>query len=82
MDGIFQSTGRFTTTRCQVLGEKMHWPSHRLIDRYAKDLVRQLRENNVSLGKVFSIVGSFFGSVDNVPFTKKSLRTLCCKLNK
>ena len=63
-------------------GEKMHCPSHRLIDRYTKDLVRQLRENNVSLGKVFSIVGSFFGSADNVPFTKRSLKTLCCKLNK
>ncbi|XP_048574059.1 protein FAR1-RELATED SEQUENCE 5-like [Triticum urartu] len=63
-------------------GEKMHWPSHRLIDRYTKDLVRQLRENNVSLGKVFSIVGSFFRTVDNVPFTKRSLKTLCCKLNK
>ena len=40
-----------------------------------------MRDNNVSLGKVFSIVGRFFGSVDNVPFTKRSLKTLCCKLN-
>ncbi|KAE8771232.1 Protein FAR1-RELATED SEQUENCE 5 [Hordeum vulgare] len=63
-------------------GEKMHWQSHRHIDRYTKDLVKQLRENNISLGKVFSIVGSFFGSVDNVLFTKRSLKTLCCKLNK
>uniref|UniRef100_A0A8I6XQ01 Protein FAR1-RELATED SEQUENCE n=1 Tax=Hordeum vulgare subsp. vulgare TaxID=112509 RepID=A0A8I6XQ01_HORVV len=62
--------------------EKMHWQSHRHIDRYTKDLVKKLRENNISLGKVFSIVGSFFGSVDNVPFTKRSLKTLCCKLNK
>ncbi|XP_037463497.1 putative protein FAR1-RELATED SEQUENCE 10 isoform X1 [Triticum dicoccoides] len=43
-------------------GEKMHWPSHRLIDRYTKDLVRQLRENNVSLGKVFaSLVRGWVG---------------------
>lgn len=41
-------------------GEKMHWLSHKLIDQYTKDLVKQLRENNVSLEKVFSIVGSFF----------------------
>ena len=63
-------------------GEKMHWKSHKHIDRYTKDLVKQLRDNNVGLGKVFSIVGSFFGTVDNVPFTKRSLKTLCCKLNK
>ncbi|XP_044410526.1 protein FAR1-RELATED SEQUENCE 5-like [Triticum aestivum] len=63
-------------------GEKMHWKSHRHIDRYTQDLVKQLRQNNVSLGKVFSIVGSFFGSVENVPFTKRSLKTLCRKINK
>ncbi|XP_037424090.1 protein FAR1-RELATED SEQUENCE 5-like [Triticum dicoccoides] len=63
-------------------GEKTHWKSHRHIDRYTKDLVKQLRDNNVGLGKVFSIVGSFFGSVENVPFTKRSLKTLCRKLNK
>ena len=60
----------------------MHWKSHRHIDRYTKDLVKQLRDNNVSLGKVFSIVGSFFGAAENVPFTKRSLKTLCRKLNK
>lgn len=30
-------------------GEKLHWQSHRHIDVYTKDLVKQLRENNVSL---------------------------------
>lgn len=63
-------------------GEKMHWQSHRHIDRYTKDLVKQLRQNNVSLGKVFSIVGSFFGCIENVPFTKRALKTLCGKINK
>ncbi|KAE8780413.1 Protein FAR1-RELATED SEQUENCE 5 [Hordeum vulgare] len=63
-------------------GEKMHWQSHRHIDRYTKDLVTQLRQNNVSLGKVFSIVGSFFGCIENVPFTKRALKTLCGKINK
>ena len=60
----------------------MHWKSHRHIDRYRKDLVKQLRDSNVCLGKVFNIVGSFFGSVENVTFTKRSLKTLCRKLNK
>lgn len=40
-------------------GEKLHWQSHRHIDRHAKDLVVHLRENNVSLGKVYSIIGIF-----------------------
>jgi hypothetical protein len=44
--------------------------------------VKQLRENNVSLSKVYSIVGSFFGTLENVPFTKRSLRTLCGKLSR
>ena len=29
-----------------------------------------------------SIVGCFFGTVDKVPFTKRSLKTLCRKLNR
>ena len=43
------------------------------IDVYTKDLIKQLRENNVNLGKVYNIIGSFFGSVEKVPFTKKTL---------
>lgn len=63
-------------------GEKLHWKSHRHIDRYTRNLVQHLRENNVSLSKVYSIVGSFFGTLENVPFTKRSLRTLCGKLSR
>jgi hypothetical protein len=32
-----------------------------------KELVRQLRENNINIGKVYSILGSFLGGVGNVP---------------
>ncbi|CAM0913261.1 unnamed protein product [Alopecurus aequalis] len=63
-------------------GEKLHWQSHRHIDKYTRDLVKQLRENNVSLSKVYSIIGSFFGSMENVPFTKRSLKHLCSRLNR
>lgn len=63
-------------------GEKLHWQSHRHIDRYTKELVKQLRENNVSLGKVYSIIGSFFGSMEKIPFTKRSLKTLCGKISR
>ncbi|XP_037480363.1 uncharacterized protein LOC119357554 [Triticum dicoccoides] len=57
-------------------GETLHWPSHKHIDVYTRDLVKQLRQNNVNLAKVYSIIGGFFGSMDNVPFTKRSLRSL------
>ena len=57
--------------------EKLHWKSHWHIDRYNRDLVKQLRENNISPSKVYSVVGSFSGSVKEVPFTKRSLKTLC-----
>ncbi|KAM3389435.1 hypothetical protein ACQJBY_011522 [Aegilops geniculata] len=65
-----------------TMGEKVHWPSHKHIDVYTKDLIKQLRENNVNLGKVYSIIGSFFGSVDKVPFTKRTLRNICGKISR
>ncbi|KAM3298792.1 hypothetical protein ACQJBY_040327 [Aegilops geniculata] len=62
--------------------EKLHFPSHRHIDKYTRELVSQLRENNVNLSKVYSIIGTFFGRIENVPFTKRCLRTLCGKISK
>ena len=46
-----------------------------------QDLVRQLRENNISIGKVYNIIGSFFGSMSNVPFSKRALRARCGKIS-
>uniref|UniRef100_A0A8R7Q1J7 SWIM-type domain-containing protein n=2 Tax=Triticum urartu TaxID=4572 RepID=A0A8R7Q1J7_TRIUA len=62
--------------------EKLHFPSHRHIDKYTRELVSQLRENNVNLSKVDNILATFFGRVENVPFTKRCLRTLCWKLSR
>jgi hypothetical protein len=61
-------------------GEKMNWGSHRRIDGCAKTMIKFLRDNNVPLGKVHSIMGSLYGSVRDLPFTKRSLRTLCQQL--
>lgn len=63
-------------------GQTLHWPSHKHIDVYSRDLVKQLRENNVNLAKVYSIIGSFFGKMENVPFTKRALRNLCDKISR
>lgn len=49
---------------------------------YTKNLVEQLRENNIDICKVYAIVGSFFGSMENVPFTKKTLKNLCGKISR
>lgn len=66
----------------QTCGEKVNWPSHKHIDVYTMDLVKQLRQNNVNVTNVYSIIASFFGDVDKVPFTKRTLRNLCGKINK
>ncbi|PNT66771.1 hypothetical protein BRADI_3g16812v3, partial [Brachypodium distachyon] len=63
-------------------GEKMCWPSHKHIDRYTRELVRNLRENNVPLTKVYSILGSYFGSTEDIPFNKRSLENLCKQISK
>ena len=65
------------TERC---GEKVYWPSHKHIDVYTKDSIRQLRKNNGNLGKVYNIIGSFFGSVEKVPFNKKDSGIYVAKL--
>uniref|UniRef100_A0ACD6A859 Uncharacterized protein n=1 Tax=Avena sativa TaxID=4498 RepID=A0ACD6A859_AVESA len=63
-------------------GEKKHIFSHQHIDKHTKDIVRYLRENNISLSRVDSIMGSLFGSAEKVPFSKKSLRTVCSRIAK
>ena len=52
------------------------------IDKYIKDLISNLRENNVDISRVYSIIGSLFGRMENVLFTKRCLRTLSAKLNR
>ncbi|XP_044447978.1 protein FAR1-RELATED SEQUENCE 11 [Triticum aestivum] len=66
----------------QTCGEKVHWPSHKHIDMYTKDLVKQLRQNNVNVTKVYIIISSFFRDAEKVPFTKRSLPNLCGKINR
>lgn len=63
-------------------GEKKNLASHRQIDRHTKDIIKHLRENNVSLTRVNLVMGSLFGSMDKVPFTKNTLRTVCSNIAK
>ena len=57
-----------------ICGEMVYWQSHKHIDAYTKDLAKQLRENNINIRKVYIIIGSFFATVENVPFTETTLR--------
>uniref|UniRef100_A0A0A8YGB2 Protein FAR1-RELATED SEQUENCE n=1 Tax=Arundo donax TaxID=35708 RepID=A0A0A8YGB2_ARUDO len=63
-------------------GEQLRMDSHGSIDQATKDMVRFLRENNVSLSCVNCILGSIYGSMSDVPISKKKLRTVCNKLAK
>ena len=40
--------------------ETIHWASYKHIDVYIRDLIKLLRQNNVNLLEVYSIIGSFF----------------------
>jgi hypothetical protein len=60
--------------------EKREWNSHSKIEQCVKDMIRFLRENNVSLSRVHCIMGSMFGSMGNVPFNQKSLRAVCVEI--
>jgi hypothetical protein len=63
------------------MGEKVHWPSHKHTDVYTDDLIRPVR-GNLNLGKMHNIIGSFFGSVEKVAFTKRTLRNMCGKISR
>ena len=55
-------------------GQTLCWSSHKHIDKYSRNLVKQLSQNNVNLAKVYSIISSFFRKMENVPVTKRALR--------
>lgn len=44
-------------------------------------LVKQLWKNNTNISKVYIIIGEFFGTVKNLPFTKCALRNLSGQIN-
>lgn len=59
--------------------EKMQWNSHNSIDPLACDFIRNLRNNNISVSKVYSILGGGGGGSQVVPNRKEVLRSLCAK---
>jgi hypothetical protein len=45
-------------TLTENCGEKVFWPSHKHINVYTRDLIRQLRDNNINIRKVYSIIAA------------------------
>jgi hypothetical protein len=63
-------------------GENKQWPTHHHLDIHNKDLIKKLRENNISITKLYSILGPFLGKMTNIPITKGSLKYMCQKINR
>jgi hypothetical protein len=60
-------------------GQKNQWGSHGDIDPLTKDFIKKLRENNVTLGRVCSIIGVM--SVSTIASVRKqAVKNLCAKL--
>ena len=59
--------------------EKKQWNSHSMIDPSTKYFIKKLRDNNVSIGRVCSIIGVTDSSAMN-PVRKETIRSLCAKV--
>ena len=62
------------------VGERKLWKCHKYVDASMKDIVRHLRSNNVSLTKVYGVMADIHGSHDDVPFRKRSLKSMCASI--
>lgn len=61
--------------------ECRQWNSHNRIDQMTRDLVCHLRENNIQISRVSSIVGVVHGGGGcYVPFRRQSIHSLCGRL--
>ncbi|XBI51504.1 hypothetical protein VPH35_033997 [Triticum aestivum] len=60
---------------------KLQWNSHDFIDPVSFDFIKNLRSNNVSVGKVYSILCGAEWNSQAVPYRKQVLRTLCAKFS-
>jgi hypothetical protein len=59
--------------------EKKQWPSHGSLDPTTRDFIKNLRENNVSIGRVCSILGVSTGAY-GAPLRKQSVKAACAKI--
>ncbi|TVU49565.1 hypothetical protein EJB05_00878, partial [Eragrostis curvula] len=65
----------------QGCGETRQWNSHNRIDPVARDFIRNICGNNVSLSRLYSVIGGTLGYGPAAPFTKQLLRGLCARMS-
>src|SRR4051812_40359050 len=61
--------------------ETRQWNSHSEIDPVLRDFVKNMRENNVSLSKVYNILNATHSEGTVTPFRKQNLRYLCSRIS-
>jgi len=76
--GLTQAT-RHNRKLSERYAEKKQWNSHSMIDPSTKYFIKRLRDNNVSIGRVCSIIGVTDSSAMN-PVRKETIRSLCAKV--
>lgn len=59
--------------------QKKQWGSHGDIDPLTKDFIKRLKANNVTLGRVCSIIG-VSSAGRTLPIQKQAVRNLCAKI--
>ncbi|CAL5051401.1 unnamed protein product [Urochloa decumbens] len=64
-----------------AFGENQQWPSHGKLDTATQELVRRLKENNISLGRICNILG-VADSQGISAVRKESVRSLCAKISR
>ncbi|XP_044347612.1 protein FAR1-RELATED SEQUENCE 5 [Triticum aestivum] len=63
-----------------TVGERKTLKCHKYVDSSIKEIVRHLRANNVSLTKVYGVMADIHGSYEDVPFRKRSLKSMCSSI--
>ncbi|XP_048547154.1 protein FAR1-RELATED SEQUENCE 5-like [Triticum urartu] len=61
--------------------EKRQWKSHNFIDPMTKAFIRNLTENNVSLGKIYNILCGVNSEPGVAPYRKETLKYLCSRMS-
>ncbi|KAF8775567.1 hypothetical protein HU200_004341 [Digitaria exilis] len=64
----------------ECYGENKQWKSHSDIDPITKDLVKKLKENNISVGRICNILGVSYATSSKT-MRKESIRFLSAKLS-
>jgi hypothetical protein len=64
----------------ESFGQNKKWNSHGDINSVTKDIIRRMRENNVSVGRICNILGVSDGN-HTAAFRRESVRSICSKIS-